>query len=381
MQKAGTTFTGTIGCSRNGQDATHPIICGVYDPATGNRITGVRGAAKVNGNNASIGINMQDRFNVLVEGFEVYNCLNYGVYEGHSAGTADEKADYITSIQLKNLYIHDIHEPSLAAIWIQGTGVKYNDILIEDCAGDGISHAGQCIGEDITIRRINNTVGGLGDCIQQQTVRAGSIWRRCRLDHTNNNEKQCLVMGTGVLIAATGTIVEDCEFIGDASGAGMVSISAVSGVTIRRNRFYGDKGVYVLDATSVVDVCSNIFIGKGGNTIGVGSALNATVNCTNNTILNHQRGIELLGINNVAKNNIVYCEGAGTPITAISKVTNFTTNPCLNSSYRPSASGCMGTGTAFSASDYYGATFAGTPNIGAVDTEACRPRRHSGRRR
>lgn len=369
LQKQGTTFVGTVGFTKNGASATAPIIVGVYQPVTGARVLGMRGAAQVNGNGGSIGLNMQDRYNVLVDGFEVYNCLNYGLYEGHSAGTLDQKADYVTAMQFQNLYIHDVAEPSLAAAWIQGSGVRYSNMLIKDCAGDGISQSGQCIYEDLTIRRINNTAGGLGDCIQQQYVRSGTIMRRCVLDHSNNAQKQALVIGTGVLITATGIIIEDCEFIGDAQGAGLVSVNFVTGVTMRRNKFTG-AGVYVLGSTSVVDVDSNIVIGRGGNTIGIGSAVNATVNARHNTVIGHKRGIELLGANNTARNNIVYCPGADVPITAISKTTNHTNldgDPLLDDDFRPDNFACKGTGTYVAVRDYRGRMFRQAPNIGAVD--------------
>ncbi len=369
LQKAGTTFVGTVGFTRNGASADAPIIVGVYDPVTGARMTGVRGAAKINGNGASIGMNMQDRYFNVVDGFEVFNCLNYGLYEGHSAGTADQKADYVTAMQFTNLYVHHIAEPTLSGMWIQGSGVRYSNILIEDCAGDGISHAGQATYEDLNIRRINNTEGGLGDCIQQQTVRSGTVMRRCRLDHSNNPQKQAYVLGTGVLITATGIIIEDNEFIGDAQGAGLVSVNFVTGVTVRRNKFYG-AGLYVLGSTSVVDVDSNIFIGRGGNTIGIGSAVNATVNARHNTIIEHQRGVELLGVNNTAKNNIVYFPGAELPINAISKTTNFTNldgDPLLDDDFRPDNFACKGTGTYVAVRDYRGRMFRQAPNIGAIE--------------
>jgi hypothetical protein len=369
LQKQGTTFTGTVGCSKNGANADAPIVVGVYNAITGERVVGVRGAAKINGNGGSIGISLQNCYNILIDGFEIYNCQNYGIYEGHPTGTLDQKADYVTAIQFRNLYVHHIFAYDLAAIWIQGSGVKYNNILIEDCAGDGICHAGSAIGEDITIRRINDTAGGLGDCISHQYCRSNSVWRRCSLDHSNNTQKQPMVLGTGVLITASDIVVEDCEFIGSAEGAGLVSVNFVTGVTIRRNKFTGNKGAYVLGATSVADIDSNIIIGQGGNTIGIGCTLGATVNARHNTIIGHQRGIELTGTNNMAKNNIVYSTGPS-PIIAYTKANNYTNvegDPALNLFYRPQTPAVKGAGVYLGGKDYYGSEFSNPPNIGAVD--------------
>lgn len=369
LQKQGTTFTGAVACSKSGASASAPIVVGVYNAITGERVLGIRGAAKINGNNASIGLSLQNCYNILVDGFEIYNCQSYGVYEGHTTGTVDQKSDYVTSIQLMNLYVHHIFAYDLAAIWIQGSGVKYNNILIEDCAGDGISHLGNAVGEDITVRRINDTAGGLGDCISHIYCRSNSAWRRCSLDHSNNAQKQPLVLGTGVLIPATNIVIEDCEFIGSAEGAGLVSVNFVTGVTIRRNKFIGNKGVYILGATSTADVDGNIIIGQGGNTIGIGCTLGATVNARHNTIIGHQRGIELTGTNNLAKNNIVYSTGA-VPIIAYTKSNNFTNidgDPALNLFYGPQTPALKGTGVYLGGTDYYGNDFSNPPNIGAVD--------------
>lgn len=369
LQKQGTTFTGTVGCSRNGASATAPIIMGVYRAQTGERITSIQGVARINGNRNAIGINMQDRYNVLIDGFEVYNCQNYGIYEGHSTGTVDQKADFVTAVQLKNLYIHHIYAYDLAAIWIQGSGVRYNNILIEDCAGDGICHAGSVTGEDIVVRRINNTAGGLGDCIAHHYCRSNSHWRRCLLDHSNNSQKQPMVLGTGVLIPASDIVVEDCELIGNAEGAGSLSVNFVTGVKIRRNRLIGDKGIYILGATSTADIDSNIVMGQGGNTIGIGCTSGATINARQNTIMAHQRAIELLGTRNVAMNNLIQSAGS-TPILAYGRATNYTHldgNAEVDVLYRPQTVTVKRKGTYVGGKDFYGKQFYNPPNIGAVD--------------
>jgi len=378
LQRYGTVWNGVVAASKNGASATAPILMGVYDSLTGARVDGVRGAATIDAQGAGIGLSLWDRFNVAVDGFEIRNCASYGVYEGHTSGTTDQKADYVTSIQLKNLYIHNILDATLSGIWIQGSGVTYRNLLIEDCAGDGITHWGQCVGEDVVIRRINNTNGDFGDCVQQQYVRPGTVWRRCRFDHSNNQKKQAMVLGSGTLIAAPGTVVEDCVFVGADSvdGAGLLSIDFVSGVTLRRNRLEGGKGVYVLGASSVVDVYSNLIVGRGADTIGIGSAVNAAVTARQNTVVGHRRGIELLGSNNAAKNNVVVSDGA-TPITAISKGNNFTSldgDPLLSSAYRPlPGSPLIGAGEFLgNLQDKNSTTYQNPPSIGAY--EYVRPR-------
>lgn len=368
LQKEGTTFTGTVGFTKNGASADAPIIVGVYDAVSGNRILNTMAAAKVNGGGTSIGMNMQDRYNVLVDGFEVYNCANYGFYEGHSAGTLDQKHEYVTGMQFKNCFVHDIQSTSLAAMWIQGSGVKYNNILIQDCAGDGIYHGGQCVAEDVTIKRIDNTNGGLGDCVSQFYLKGFSVWRRCILDHTNNSNKQAMVIGLNGATQTnyTGILIEDCKFYGNVTGSGLVTFSDLTAFTLRRCKFLGDKGPYVLGSGSSGTFDSNLIIGTDGDTIGIGCASGATVVATHNTIIKHKRGVELLGSNGTSKNNISYCVGAVTPIAANTKTTNFTTDPALDGQFRPTEATCLTGGTFSGGADYYGSEFSSVCPIGAA---------------
>ena len=94
-----------------------------------------------------------------------------------------------------------------------------------------------------------------------------------------------------------------------------------------------------------------------------------TVNARHNTIIGHQRGIELTGTNNMAKNNIVYSTGPS-PIIAYTKANNYTNvegDPALNLFYRPQTPAVKGAGVYLGGKDYYGSEFSNPPNIGAVD--------------
>lgn len=373
LQKAGTTFVGTINCSKNGASSDAPIIVGVYDPETGERMRGVQGAATVNADGANIGINLWDRLNVRIEGLEIVNALNYGIYSGYTNGTFEEKIDRVTSLQFDNLYIHDLISKSGAyAIWTQGSGNRYTNIRVR--RSGGLSHQGSLIAEDLDVAEID-TVDAARDCLALFYTRSNTAIRRCRFDKSGNHFKQALVMGVWTNpVRVTNYVIEDCEFIStsEIEGAGLVSVSSVNGIVFRRNKIIGRKGIYILGTDSAVDVYSNIIVGVNTNNIGIGCDPGATVNVRHNTIVDHLRGIELLGLKGNAYSNIAYCAGAVTPLLAASRSNNFTNldgDPNLDEWYRPRNPALKRAGIYLGEKDFMGKQFYDTPNIGAVDDE------------
>lgn len=304
LQKRGTVYDGSVGritISTTGT-ASAPITLGAYGSGPRPVLDG--------GRSRDLAIFATNHAYINVSDFEIRNYTQAGPYFGTSTDSSISR--FIT---LNNLWIHDIGILAglvVAGLWFWGSNVSILNCRIEEIEEDGIWGDGQnCTIKNTIIRNISNKQTGKGDCVQFGGQRcSGLLIEDCYFDHTNNNDKQILVLFGSTETGATFTI-RNTIFYGFASGAGVVSIdcatSSTGGAIFEKNLVISNRGFRYANADTNGRnmVCQNnifVAIGDGTTNPAASAFLSLSGKAYNNTIVGFYRGVEVT--NGEVKNNV-----------------------------------------------------------------------------
>lgn len=300
LQKRGTTWAGSLGPLGTGGTAGNEITFGVYEPATGEQVRGVKGAASINATGQSFGINIaQARPYVTVSGLEIYGATSANITKTSTASSSTE-AQFLT---IEDCILRD------------GVGVgadlrgRGNRVLRSDINGNG-SDGLFIVGDDFELGwcnvKNNGRTNSEGDCAQ---IRDGSNWyvHHSLLDHSQSAFKQAFLSTLEFVLGTTGGRMYRCTVLTAQYVAGVTqplkTLQVLTpGVTIEACTISGGEYGVVLEADDARLISSVVRVTGSGPAIGVlVKALNVTVQ--NNTVLG---GAGLAGSIGIDHNSATY---------------------------------------------------------------------------
>lgn len=316
LQKAGTTYAGSLTTVGSGTDTTHRLIFGSYHPSTAVQIIDGSQRAVINAAGQQNGIRVSHS-NVTINSLEIYGAnfdasLNRGIYND---------TDSTSNFTVTYCYVHDISGTDGANIYSfnNTTEISYN--TIRRSAGDGIYAEGSGLSihhNDIAETSIGGT---LGDCIQvsDSVLDSSNAYVGYNtLNQTTTQVKQCLIMsrsgGT-----STGGIVEFNDFVGYPNGTSFGSWCLALGypnMIIRGNRMRNaSRGIDIQSTATGAIITGNIItndyafntmigINSGGNGNTAAQIYNNVIDNSTGSFAFTTIGINA-GTNDTIKNNII----------------------------------------------------------------------------
>ncbi|MBI5617995.1 MAG: hypothetical protein HY943_17065 [Gammaproteobacteria bacterium] len=150
------------------------------------------------------GISTGTSYGVTIEHIEVLNTTARGIYASDSTGSMIVDR----SIVIDSVYVHDIKKATTAVptgIFSHGRNITIKNSVIASIGDDGISH----MGKGLVLQNVSISNPGIasttGDCVAASGEVDGLNINDLTCDHTNVDEKQCIVI-SNVTDAPHGTI-------------------------------------------------------------------------------------------------------------------------------------------------------------------------------
>lgn len=402
LQKAGTTFVGTITPNQSGSSGNR-IVIGTYEPISGLQLSNTANKAKIDGNGGVYGINIGNSIAyVTIDNVEVFNCAQRGIAKTTLTSLPDTDA----SCTIKNCIVRKVFSSGVVAngISVYGANNEITNTVIYDIGVDGVFATADNLTIDGCTIYLCDTDASIstGDCIQLSNC-DNFIVRNCSLDHSNSLEKQCFIAQSG-----TGGTLENNTVIGYAYESGGTSpIKTVyvgnSSVTITGNYIEGGQyGIWCDGSSSIIVgnvvkcansgvvsalairangiTCNNNTVIGGG--VGYGIDHNSTytsVVIKNNIVAKHLRGIKTASSGATENNNIFHgCVQNHVDLSNNTKAIGSADrdfDPDLDGRYRPRQQRAWNGGDAGSGNDFYGFAFpSSSPSIGAIQCLGVYPR-------
>jgi hypothetical protein len=389
LQKAGTTFSGTIGISASGTSEETRVIVGSYDPATGNPTT-VK--ATVNGAGQTRTITCSQSW-VTIQDLELVGGTS-GANRRCIGGTGN-------SIRIQRLLCRDVPSDGSTdcnAIFVTGDDCEVYECVVREIADDGIWIQGarpRVIGNHVS--RVALSRRDAGDCLQLSGSSEGFYVVNNVLDHSDVAVKACATLGSGAggglfgfntLIGPPRTIdgfncllviVTNARVVGNRIVNGRNGITTQNNAYIQGNIIDGANNGIVMDTggsdSTNVKVFNNTILNTGdyavfrnGAVTGVEVRNNLIVNCAKGTGV--PSGVTRTNNNyfNISSGQISDCIGGG----CVAE-TYTTVDPQLRGDYVPQAAAVRTGGTFLGGKDYYGKEFQPSAMpIGAVQPQPAR---------
>ncbi len=325
LQKAGTTFFGTITVNVGGSSEATRVIVGSYDPVTGAATTNKAFIdASTSGNLRGLRVAGSVNF-VTVQDLDIVGGNGVGIRTCMDAGSSGSKANNLKCLRLR---LHDVQ--SSGANVSGGLNFYSDDAVVEDCEIFNIGDDG-IYGEGLRPRIWRNRIYDVsqsnnvaGDPIQLNGNCSG--FSVCYNDLTQPKYLQQVFICSGASLGSGGLFAHNiCRMPTGTTGSGSVKnvFNDQPGVTIQGNVIIGgDHGIWLDGTTPNCRIISNVVMHAWQGIVSNGG----TNVIANNTVLySTDQGFRVFtggGTPTITNNIAAYCGVGIAAIGTITKTTN-----------------------------------------------------------
>ncbi len=248
LLREGSTYVGSVYVNSGRSN----FLIGAYEALTGNVVSDNR-KAKIESPNATAVHVGADCYDWVIQNLEISIPSPVNNPRGIVAGLTSTDRSYRGLIR---------------RVWVKGvahTGVgngygfrlQCDDTVVEDCLIEGIPHDGifQNGGSGLTLRRLTirdiDLTNTNGDCIQLDN-HSNFLVEDCFLDHSNSDEKQCLIVRNGINGTIVGNVMIMPDYAGGATHPSKTLYVGTDDTLVARNHVYGGEWGVWIDGAGVI---------------------------------------------------------------------------------------------------------------------------------